>query len=462
MKKFYITTSIAYTNADPHIGFALESIQADVLARYHRLLQEDVFFLTGVDQHGLKIAQKAQKENKEPIDFVRPITDKFKELTKVLDISNDDFIETIDQEKHWPSVKKVWSKLLESGDIHKKKYQGFYCVGCEAFVKKSDLVEKMCPHHQKEPELIEEENYFFKLSKYAQKVKELIEKNIVNVVPETRKNEILSFIGQGVEDISISRDKEKLTWGIPVPNDESQTMYVWVDALTNYISALGYDQNKEKFQRYWPADVHCLGKDIFRFHCLLWPAILLSLGLDLPKNIFIHGFITVDGQKMSKSIGNVIDPFEIIEKYGVDSLRYYLLREIPSAKDGDFTIEKFESRYNSDLASGLGNLFSRVKKMAENGFQKEERDLFKIKEKEKRYHQYLDNFQLNEALAVIFEIIKQADIFIEKNKVWEKKGGKEIGYLLQVLEKISYLLEPFLPKTVEKMKEGITPLFPRI
>ncbi len=459
MKKFYITTSIAYTNDIPHIGFALECVKADVIARYNRLLGNDVFFLTGVDQHGLKIAKKALEQKISNQEFVVKITAKFKELNKSLNISNDEFIETIDQKRHWPFVEKTWLKLLENKDIYKKKYKGLYCVGCEAFLTKKELIDKKCPIHLKEPEIIEEENYFFKLSKYALKVKQLIEKDEIKIIPQTRKNEVLSFINQETKDISISRSREKLNWGIPVPKDPEQTIYVWVDALSNYLSILDY---LGLVKKYWPADVHCLGKDIFRFHCLLWPAMLLSLKMELPKKIFIHGFITVDNQKMSKSLGNVVNPFDLIKKYGADALRYYLLREISPTQDGDFTLEKFESRYNSDLASGLGNLFSRVKKMAESGYQKETKDLFNLKEKEKKYHLLLKEFKFSEALKVIFEIIKQSDILIDKNKLWEKKNSTELGYLVFVLEKIAELLEPFLPETSEKMKKGVTPLFPRI
>jgi len=349
-----------YTNSPPHIGFAFESIQADVLARYHRLLGEDTVFLTGTDEHGTKVAQAAKEAGKKPKEFVDEIAEKVEELKRILNLSNDDFIRTTDQKRHWPAVKKVWLKLKETGDIYKKKYQAFYCSGCEAFITKKDLVNGKCAIHQTEPEIIDEENYFFRLSKYSKAIEKSIEKDELKIIPETRKNEILSFIKQGLEDVSFSRPREKLQWGIPVPDDESQTMYVWADALTNYISALGYFEENEKFKKFWPADIHCIGKDIIRFHAVIWPGMLLSLGLPLPKTIFIHGFITVGGQKMSKSLGNVIDPFELVKKYGTDAVRYFLLREIPSTEDGDFTYEKFGKRYNSDLAAGLGNLVART------------------------------------------------------------------------------------------------------
>jgi len=463
MKKFYVTTSIAYTNAPPHIGFALELVQADVLARYHRLLGEDVFYLTGTDEHGIKIAKAAKKEGKTPQEFADEISEKFRKLTKLLNISNDDFIRTSDEKKHWPSVRKIWLKLKEKGDIYKKKYKGFYCSGCEAFITEKDLIKGKCPFHGKKPEFIEEENYFFRLSKYSKEIKKAVEKEI-KIVPEKRKNEILSFLERGLEDISFSRPKEKY-WGFSVPEDSTQTIYCWADALSNYISALGYAKENKMFRKYWPADVHCLGKDIQRFHAIIWPAMLLSLGLELPKTLFIHGFITVGGEKMSKSRGNIINPFEIIKKYGTDSLRYYLLAEIPSTEDGDFTYEKFERRYISDLASGIGNLLARVKKMVlKQGFY----DIclkevsHQIEKTEKEYKREIENFRFHEALKTIWRLICFCDKLIEKEKPWETdnrikkdKNKKVLGSLLEVLDKITIFLSPFLPETAEKIAKEI-------
>lgn len=458
-KKFYITTSIVYTNAFPHVGFALELIQADVIARYHEFLGEEVFFLTGTDEHGSKIARKAKELGKDPQDFVDEISDKFNELTKVLNISNNDFIRTTDRRRHWPVVEKIWKKIEENGDLYKKQYEGLYCIGCETFIKKKDLKNNKCVIHKKEPELVKEENYFFRLSKYQNIIKEKIEKDELKIIPETRKNEILSFINQGLEDVSFSRSKEKLKWGIPVPGDDSQIMYVWADALTSYISALGYDEG-ERFKKYWPADVQCVGKDILKFHALIWPAMLLSLGIDLPKKIFVHGFISVNGQKMSKSLGNVINPFELVDKYGVDAVRYYLLREIPSTGDGDFTYEKFEQRYNSDLASGIGNLVARVRTMAEKtGFKSGNiKDVApEIQKTQKKYKKALEGFKFNEALASVWELISFCDKYIEKEKPWEKKENSPevLGNLLIALDNIAELLEPFLPETSKKVKEQI-------
>lgn len=475
-KKFYITTSIAYTNAPPHVGFALESIQADVIARYHHLLGEDVFFLTGTDEHGQKNVKAAEDAGKSTKDFVDEISEKFKELTKAINLSKDDFIRTTDRKRHWPSVKKVWLKIEENGDIYKKKYKGLYCVGCEAFIKEKDLIDGKCLIHQQKPEIIEEENYFFKLSNYAVRVKERIESGELKIIPETRKNEILSFISQNIEDISCSRSKENLKWGVPVPNDDTQIIYIWFEALINYISALGYDAAGSKFRRYWPADVHCVGKDIFRFHALLWPAMLLSLKLDLPKTIFVHGYITSGGQKMSKSLGNIIDPFELVRKYGTDSVRYFLLREIPPTEDGDFTYEKFEGRYNSDLASGLGNLVARVITMAKNSksqIPKSKQILnpkFQIINNTwQKYKQALENFKFNEALMAVWELISFCDKLIEKERPWENREGSKliISNLLFIISNIAFLLEPFLPETSKKILKQLKikkgkPLFPRI
>ena len=474
-KKFYITTSLAYTNLAPHIGFALEVIQVDALARYHRFLGEDVFFLTGTDEHGQKIAKAAQEAGKEPKEFCDEISNEFRKLKEVLNLSNDDFIRTTDQRRHWPVVKKVWLKLKENGDIYKKKYKGLYCIGCEAFITKKDLVDGKCIHHQKKPEAVEEENYFFRLSKYSKKIEKTIEKDEIKIIPESRKKEMLNFVKQGLEDISFSRPRKDLKWGIPVQDDNTQTIYVWADALTNYLSALDYNKNSNKFKKYWPADVHCLGKDIQKFHCLIWPGILLSLKLSLPKTIFVHGFITVSGQKMSKSLGNVIDPFELVRKYGADAVRYFLLREIPPTEDGDFTYQKFEGRYNSDLAKGLGNLVARVITLATKFKVKSEKLKVAVKNQKvindtwKRYRRALDEFKFNEALVSIWELISFCDKYIEKERPWEKsKKQKEvIGNLLSTIGEIAKLLKPFLPETSEKILNQLKTrksesLFPRL
>ena len=458
--KFYITTSIAYTNAPPHIGFALELIQADVLARYNRYQNNDVYFLTGTDEHGTKVEKAAKEAGLSPGKFVGQISSKFKELTKILNISNTDFIRTTDTKRHIPAVQKVWQTLRAKGDIYKKKYKGLYCSGCEAFLTKKDLIDGKCPHHKIKPQIVEEENYFFRLSKYQKQIKKIIKTDQIKIVPEERKNEILSFIEEGLEDISFSRSKEKLKWGIEVPDDSTQIIYVWCDALTNYISALGFAAISEKFKKFWPADIHLIGKDILRFHAVYWPAMLLSLNLPLPKTILVHGFITVEGQKMSKSLGNIVDPFKLVEKYGTDATRYFLLREIPTTKDGDFSYSKFEKRYSDDLARGLGNLVARamglkvksqkskVKTTTQNS--KVNQIIKKIKEK---YKGTIEGYKLNEALAVVWELISFCDKYIEEKRLWEEteRKRKDIENILKTIQEIASLLKPFLPQTSEKI-----------
>jgi len=486
--KFYITTSIAYTNAPPHIGFALESIQADVLARYHRTLKEDVWFLTGTDEHGTKIVKVAESEKKDTLSFVNELSQKFQDLKKYLNLSNDDFVRTTDKKRHWPVVSEVWQKLNKKGDIYKEDYKGYYCSGCEAYItqKSKGLVPAEClVHPNLKPILIKEKNYFFKLSKYGDKIKNLFEKNKIEIIPETKKNEILEILNQewtessddsskkkGLRDISFSRAKKNLKWGIAVPGDNSQTIYVWADALVNYLSALDYP-NGEKFKKYWPANVHCIGKDILKFHALIWPAMLLSLELPLPKKIFVHGFINVDGQKMSKSLGNVVDPFLLVDKYGTDAVRYYLLREISSSEDGDFSYGKFEQRYNGDLAGGIGNLLSRTIALSTKLNVSQTKSSSKINKAvntaNKEYQKYLNGFKFNEALKSIWELIGFCDKYIDKEKPWEakKNDSQVVSDLFFALQNIADLLYPFLPETSEKIKQLLKEkkreaLFPRI
>jgi len=465
MNKFYVTTAIAYVNAKPHIGFALELLQADVLARYNRLLGKEVFYLTGTDEHGAKIIRAAESKGKDIATFTDEIAKDYEKLTDVLNISNDDFIRTSDQQRHWPSVQKIWKKLEESGDLYKKNYKGYYCVGHEAFIKKSDLKGGMCPDHGAEPEVIEEENWFFKLTKYTGVIKEKIKDGEFKIVPETRKNEVLRLLDDA-EDVSFSRPSKDLTWGVPVPDDPTQTMYVWADALTNYISALDYENEGELYKKFWPADVHLIGKDITRFHAIFWPAILLSAELPLPKALYIHGFITADGQKMSKTLGNVINPFDLVKKYGVDVARYFLLREIPSGDDGDFSYEKLERRYNADLANTYGNLVSRTLALIDNNLNGEliyEEDIVdkeikgKINELVSKYHDQVGNFMLHDAAGSAFAILDIANAYIDEKKPWTLVKEDEAAFLavMTTVTKLtltaSWLLNPFIPETTEKV-----------
>ena len=463
MDKFYITTSIAYTNAPPHIGFALELVQADLLARYNRK-EKDVLFLTGTDEHGQKIAKKAKENDLSPQEFVDDIVVSFEDLIEKLDISNDDFMRTTDKERHWPTVEALWNKLDDSGDLYKKKYTGYYCVGCEAFLTEKDLEGGVCPNHDEAPEEVEEENYFFKLSKYEEEIKELISSNELKIIPEGRKKEMLSFLDDGLQDISVSRSTDKLEWGVPVPGDNSQRMYVWVDALSNYISALDYAQEGDKFEKFWPADVHCIGKDILRFHSIIWIGLLLSAGLEIPKNIFVHGFMTSRGKKMSKSLGNVVDPFELLDEYGTDPVRYYLLSEIPPTGDGDFTVDKFESKYNSDLADGLGNLVSRTIGLAQKldvEFEKDRKaggDIMKkVGSVERKVDNLLEEYEFKKALEEIWNLIHFMDRYIEKKEPWKESWDQEkvVFEMMYVCHKLHALLKPFLPQTAKKIKKQI-------
>ncbi|MEW5907974.1 MAG: methionine--tRNA ligase [Patescibacteria group bacterium] len=460
-EKFYITTAIDYVNAPPHLGHALEKVQADAIARYQRLLGKEVYFLTGTDEHGIKIVQSAQNANKTIEEFSQKNTAKFRELIKQLNISNDDFIRTSDQKRHWPGAQKLWKELVKTGDIYKSKYQGYYCVGCEAYITEKDLINGKCPYHEKEPELIEEENYFFRLSKYANQIKKEITSNRLIISPKTRKNEVLAMFERRIEDISFSRPREKLNWGVPVPEDDSQIIYVWCDALSNYISALGYGSNDDSnFKKYWPADIHIVGKDILRFHAIIWPGMLLSIGIDLPKRILVHGFILSEGKRMSKTLGNVIDPFDLIKEYGTDALRYYLLREVTLFEDGDITLVKFQDAYNANLANGLGNLVNRIMKMSEQNVKHSVLNILRLGT-DVEYRKLMDNFELSKALDLVWVKISELDLRIQATqpfkliKTDKNKAEKIIRDLIFNLAEIAFLLKPFLPETSDKILKAI-------
>jgi methionyl-tRNA synthetase len=456
-KKKYITTALVYTNGSPHIGFAFELIQADVTARYYRSIGDEVWFLTGTDEHGLKIYRKSQELNQDPISFCDGVYEEYKDLLLKLNISNNDFIRTSDQKRHWPGVYKLWSRIEK--DIYKKDYEGLYCAGCEAFVLEKDLANDKCPHHDKKPEKIKESNYFFKLSKYSNQILKNIKNNSLEIIPETRKKEMISFIERGLEDVSFSRPKDKVKWGIPVPGDESQLIYVWGDALTNYISAIGYGLKEENFTKTWPAEIHFIGKDILKFHSIIWQGMLLSAGLELPKKIFAHGFLTVNGKKMSKSIGNTVDPFSLIYRYGADPVRYFFLREVTPTEDGDFSEDKFKERYNSDLAGGLGNLVSRVfslKKEIKLSDNISNLVLTEIENTKKDILSAMSELKFNLALSVIWKLISFADRYVEKNKPWEKIRDNRIqtiSDLVFIVESLASMIGPFMPETSEKITD---------
>ncbi|MBU0728096.1 class I tRNA ligase family protein, partial [Patescibacteria group bacterium] len=463
--KFYITTAIAYVNAPPHLGHALEFTETDAIARYKRLMGFDVYFLTGSDEHGVKMYNTAKKAGIEVKDLVDKNARFFKDLKGILNLSNDDFIQTSDRERHWPACQKLWGKLVDAGDIYKKEYEGLYCEGCELFMKETELQDGKCPIHKKEPVVSKEENYFFKLSKYSDKIVELIKSDELKILPSTRKNEFLNIAKEGLLDVSFSRPREVLPWGVDVPNDPDQVMYVWCDALTNYISAIGYANESDLYKKYWPADLHVIGKDIVRFHAGIWIGMLLSAGIPIPKGIFIHGFITHNGDKMSKTLGNVVDPLELQEKYGTDPLRYYLLREIPVGRDGDFSDKLFIERYNSDLANNLGNLVNRVHTLVErNGITDFDfgkyADNYRQKTDEtwKKYTREMNEFNLHEAIFHVWKLVDYANKKLEDEKPWSlikespEKGRAVLCNVLEVLRHISIMTSPFIPVSSGKIR----------
>ena len=468
-KKFYITTSIPYVNARPHLGHALEFVQADVLARYRRAKGERVFLLSGSDDNALKNVQAAEKAGQEIQEFVDENAAYFYELLRALGVGVNGFQRGSDKKNHYPSSQKLWKLCEASGDIYKKSYEGLYCVGCEVFYTRDELNEKgeCLEHPGRKLDLVSEENYFFRLSKYQIELTDLIKSGKPRILPETRKNEVLAFLRKPLQDISISRTNERAkNWGVPVPGDDSQRIYVWFDALNIYQSGVGFGWDEGVYKKWWPADVHLIGKGILRFHAVYWPAFLLSARLELPKSIFVHGYITMDGRKMSKTMGNVLEPFEIIQKYGIDPVRYYLLREIPSGEDGDFSYKKFEERYNGDLANGLGNLVARVAALGEKhsplhfDFKSDIEPQIKQKVDEafKSYEKSFEEIRLHEALGGIWELITFSDRYINDTKPWsaanieQKKIIANAGYLIGT---ITNLLNPFLPETVEKIRAQI-------
>ena len=468
MSKFYITTAIAYVNAAPHMGHALEFILTDAIARYKRLIGDDTFFLTGTDEHGVKVYNTAKKTGVDTQSFVDKNAEIFEGLKSILDLSNDDFIRTTDRKRHWPACQKLWKKLVESDDIYEKEYEGLYCEGCEAFMATRDLKDGNCPNHQKPPTLVKEKNYFFRLSKYSDRIYELIETDELKIIPASRKHEILNIVKEGLHDVSFSRPRDVLPWGVDVPDDPDQVMYVWCEALTNYISAIGYAEDSKQFKKYWPADLHVIGKDIVRLHAGVWIGMLLSAGVSLPKAILVHGFITHNGEKMSKTLGNVVDPIKIVDKYGVDALRYYLLREIPGGRDGDFSDKLFIERYNTDLANNLGNLVNRVhslisrndiKPFTFNRFHEPFKE--KVDEAWKKYAADMNEYNIHEAVFHVWRLVDFANKKMEEEKPWSllknnPERGKAILYnLLEVIRHISIMISPVIPRSSAKIRQQI-------
>ncbi|TSC84592.1 MAG: methionyl-tRNA synthetase [Parcubacteria group bacterium Gr01-1014_17] len=481
----YITTPIFYPNAKPHLGHAYTATLADIFARHRRLSGDEVYLLTGVDENTEKVVRAAIAVGQDTKSYLDGVVSAFTDLfsAQKLNISYDQFIRTSNEKVHWPGAQAMWQKLVDAGDIYPASYDGFYCVGHEAFVTEKDLIDGKCPDHNEAPEHLKETNYFFRLSKYTDEIKKRIESNELEIIPAARKNEILALLEQGLQDVSFSRPTGKVSVGIPVPGDSTQKMYVWCDALTNYISALGYGRDDWLFRKFWydGADtLHIIGKDILRFHAGIWPGMLLSAGLPLPKKILVHGFITSGGKKMSKTLGNVIDPDVLIAEYGGEAVRYFLARHISPFEDGDITLEMFKNAYNADLANGLGNLVSRIMKMAEehhhpaSPIRHPTERLFSRAGPSSTEEGILESYNIQAYAEYISQEIARLDRRIQETEPFKlvKKdktaAQKIIAELVNKLSHIASLLQPILPTTAVKIHDAITqnrmpekPLFPR-
>lgn len=472
MNKFYLTTAIPYVNAKPHVGHALEFVQADTVKRFKKLEGKDVILLSGSDENAIKNIQAADSVGKDIQGFIDENSLLFENLAKSLNVEFDIFQRGSNEDHHLAS-QKLWELCSKNGDIYKKSYSGLYCIGCELFYEPSELNENgECFEHPGKPlEKVTEENYFFKLSKYQDFIEDLINTEELKIIPDTRKNEMLSFLRNGLQDISISRSNERAkNWGVPVPGDNTQRMYVWFDALNIYQSGIGFGHNEDKYNKYWPADLHVIGKGITRFHAIYWPAFLKAAGLKIPKTIFVHGYFTVDGQKMSKTLGNVVDPIEIIDRYGVDAIRYYFLREIPATSDGDFSERRLKEIYNADLANGLGNLIARVARLCE----KVNLSGVQAKTFSPEVSNTLQDYAFDQALVEVWKRIANLDKKINTDTPWKIKDNDQLKEVLQdyveEISQISFDLQPFLPETAKIIQNQFSAetikskdaLFPRL
>jgi len=482
MSKTYITTPIYYVNDRPHVGHAYTTVAADVLSRWYKQKGEKVFFLTGTDEHGAKISAAAAAAGKSEKEFVDEKTQSFKDVWQKLNIEYNNFLRTTDP-THIAAVQTAIQHLKDKELIYKGQYEGLYCQGCEQYKTKDDLIDGKCPEHQIEPQLMKEESYFFKLSQFEKQLKEKIESDELEIEPIERKNEVSSFINKGLKDISISR--KTVSWGISLPFDKNYSLYVWVDAFLNYLTGLGWDGQAGKTPEFFPPDIQLMSKDILRVHATIWPGLLLALELPLPKKLFVHGYFTINSQKMSKSLGNVIWPEDLVEKFGVDGARYLLLSSLTYGQDGDISWEKLTEKYNADLANNLGNLVSRVIKLNENIKAKIGREKPKIKNLEKLVDEdksssspfaiarLFEEIKLKEILDKIWEQVAWANKYIEEKKLWRlvknnpKEGKKVLIELLSLISGVGQALAPFMPETSMKIKEILekgetSPLFPRV
>ena len=475
MEKFYLTTAIDYVNGAPHIGHAYEKILTDIIARHYTQRCDDVYFLTGTDEHGIKIQKTAAEKGITPKELCDKNSQKFKDAWKALDIDYTKFIRTTD-EAHEKIVQKIFDKLLKKGDIYKHSYEGLYCTGCECFLNPKDLTEDgLCPDHLKKPEVVKEENYFFKLTKYKDAIIKHIKEHPDFIVPEFRANEVINQL-EDIQDISVSRAKSNVKWGIDVLSDDAQSIYVWIDALSNYITALGYDTESpsENFKKYWPADVHVIGKDILKFHSIYWPAFLLALDLPLPKHIFAHGWITIDESKMSKSLGNVISPTSVLESFNLehpDAFRYYMATSAPCGRDGNYSDDDFKEKVNAHLANSMGNLLNRTLSMLVKYFDGEVKAEFKGENPlDKKalgtvqiVKNHFDNFEIAEAGLEITSLVDAANKYVQDNAPWTlaKEGkmtecGQVLTNVLDIMCIISALIYPYCPNIADDMAKQLS------
>jgi len=461
--KYFLTTAIDYVNSRPHLGTAYEKITADIIARYRRLAGYDTYFLMGNDEHSLNVFRRAQEQGKDPLAYCDEMEQVFRDVWKRLDVSYDDFIRTTDRKRHYPATQKLAQACYDNGDVYEGSYEGWYCEGCEAFKPEKDLVDGNCPIHNTKPKWIKEKNWFFRLSKYQQPLLKLYKEQPSFIEPEIRRNEILRLVEGGLEDISMSRAGQ--SWGIPVPFDPASVVYVWFDALINYAAAAGYGWNEEKYKTWWPANLHIVGKDITRFHCVFWPAMLMSAREPLPKQVFGHGWVYFKGERMSKSLGNIVDPLAAADRFGPDPLRLYLAKEIPYGGDGDFTWERFEEKYNADLANNLGNLVNRVASMTER-YQKGSVKAASggalaavAADSVLAYRQAMEVHALHDGAAAAFRLVSAANNYIAETQPWAlakdpAQADRLNGVLSDLAEAVriaATLLAPVIPSSAQEI-----------